>query len=104
MTAAAGGRVSSGDLFSRAVVLHRAGRFDEADRIYSEILDAEPRHFDALHLHGVIAWQKGANEAAVRLLDQALAIDPHSSAALSHRGSALKNLARFGGRWRASTA
>jgi tetratricopeptide (TPR) repeat protein len=81
--------------FERAMALHRSGRLDEADVIYRRILDAEPRHFDALHFLGVIAGQRGDKETAVRLIDEALAINPRSAPAFSNRGNILKDLRRF---------
>jgi tetratricopeptide (TPR) repeat protein len=95
MSAGTGASAPAADRFARAVEEHRAGRLDAADRLYREVLADDPRHFDALHLHGVIACQKGDDERAIRLLDAALALAPRSPAAHSHRGSALKNLGRW---------
>jgi len=43
---------------SDAVQLHLAGRLDEAETIYRRILLSEPAQTDALHLLGVIAYQR----------------------------------------------
>ena len=64
--------------FELAVQHHQAGRLAEADALYRQILAAEPRHADAMHLLGVIAHQMGRNEAAVDLIRQAIALTPGS--------------------------
>ncbi len=56
------------------------------------MLAAQPRHFDALHFLGVIAYQQGRNAQAVELISQALAIDPRQPAAHSNLGNALEAL------------
>ena len=40
-----------------AVAFHQRGKLADAERIYREILQRQPKHFDALHLLGVIAAQ-----------------------------------------------
>jgi predicted O-linked N-acetylglucosamine transferase (SPINDLY family) len=69
---------------------HRAGRFDEAQRVYREILQTDPRQPDALHLWGVLAHQTGRHEAALDLLQQAILAQPgqaafHCDLGLVHR-------------------
>lgn len=54
---------------------HLAGRRDEAERIYREILAADPDHRDALHLLGVIAYEAGRYEEAVERIRLAIAAD-----------------------------
>ncbi|MFN5755655.1 MAG: tetratricopeptide repeat protein [Planctomycetia bacterium] len=54
---------------------HLAGRRDEAERIYREILDADPDDRDALHLLGVAAYQAGRHDEALGLIQLAIAAD-----------------------------
>ena len=42
-----------------ALQLHQAGQFDEAERIYQQILGLDPCHPDGLHLLGMVAVQTG---------------------------------------------
>lgn len=79
----------------QAVALHRAGRLSEAQSLYQEILRIQPRHFDSLHLSGVIAMQMGHCELGLELMDQALQINPHAAAAYNNRGKVLKDLGRL---------
>jgi tetratricopeptide (TPR) repeat protein len=65
-------------LLSDAIERHRRGRFLEAERIYRRILQSDPGHPDALHLLGLIAKQAGQTEAAIQLLQQAIANSPNT--------------------------
>jgi cytochrome c-type biogenesis protein CcmH/NrfG len=51
-----------------AIGHHQAGRTQDAEQIYRQILQAEPNHPDALHLLGVIAAQVGKHEIAMESL------------------------------------
>jgi len=65
---------------------HRAGRLDEAEAIYRQILSAEPRHADCIHLLGMIQHERGRNDAAVRLIRLAIAMRPAEAAYHSNLG------------------
>ncbi len=41
-------------LHQKATALHRSGQLAEAERLYRELLAADPRDFPARHLLGVI--------------------------------------------------
>ena len=56
-----------------AVKQHQAGNLREAEDLYRQILRAEPRHGDALHLLGVIAHQVGRHDVAVEYIRKAAA-------------------------------
>lgn len=60
-------------LLASAIGQHRAGQLAEAERIYRQILAADPGHADSLHLLGIIAHQRGRHEAAVDLIGRAIA-------------------------------
>ncbi len=53
---------------------HSAGRLNEAENVYRQILQSDPNQPDALHLLGVIAHQVGKNDIAVDLITKALAM------------------------------
>jgi tetratricopeptide (TPR) repeat protein len=82
----------------RAVVLHRKGDLARAQALYEEILTVRPRHFDALHLLGVVAMQSDNPQLAVELIAKAIEIHPNSAASHCNRGSALEAL----GQWHAA--
>jgi tetratricopeptide (TPR) repeat protein len=79
-------------LFAQGFALHQKGQLAKAQALYEQVLKRQPRHFDSLHLLGVIACQTKQPERAVELIDQAIAINPHVAAAYSNRGLALNDL------------
>jgi tetratricopeptide (TPR) repeat protein len=72
--------------FPTAIQLHVSGRLDEAARIYRAILATNPEHADALHLLGVIAYQKGNHAQACDLIGQAIALQPGVASYYSNLG------------------
>ncbi len=84
------------DLLQEAVGYHRAGRLDEAATLYHQLLQAQPDHFDALRLLGMIALQRG-DPQAVALLEQAVLLDPDHASALHLLGLARRARDDFAG-------
>jgi tetratricopeptide (TPR) repeat protein len=93
------------DLRSRAAVAqaveqaadcYRRGRLDEAARICTRVLKAQPGWFDALHLAGLVKLDLGKAAAAHALLTAALKLNPGSAAVLVNLGRALLALDRAG--------
>lgn len=78
----------------KAVTLHRRGRLDEAEQIYAAVLAADPQHFDALHLSGVLSHQLGRSAEALRLVAAALKARPGSIDAMANYGVILDALER----------
>jgi predicted O-linked N-acetylglucosamine transferase (SPINDLY family) len=68
---------------------HRAGRLAEAEAIYRQLLAANPRNADALHLLGLIAQRVGRHGDAITLLQRSIAINPQRAAALAALGASL---------------
>jgi SAM-dependent methyltransferase/Flp pilus assembly protein TadD len=66
---------SSFDVLAAAFQHHQAGQFAEADRLYAQVLAAEPQNAHALHLRGALAHAAGHNEEAVELISRAIALD-----------------------------
>jgi predicted O-linked N-acetylglucosamine transferase (SPINDLY family) len=82
------------ETLQEGIALHRAGRLDEAERIYRAILEANADHFDAMHLLGVTQLQRGRFKEARRVIEAALAIDPRSADAHCHLGNVLGALGK----------
>ena len=56
-----------------AVALHRVGRLDEAEAMYRRILETKPGDADALHLLGVVAYQRNRyDEKTEDLINRAI--------------------------------
>src|SRR4051794_7085519 len=51
---------------------HRNGRLAEAEQLYRQVLQADPRQPDALHYLGVVALQVGQFATAEQLIGAAL--------------------------------
>ena len=79
---------------NQAVALHQAGRLDEAEALYRQVVAQAPGQFDATHLLGVIALQRGDLAAAETLIVQALAIKPKDAPALNNLGTVLLRAGR----------
>ena len=74
----------------QALQHHKAGRLEEAEAAYRELLAREPEHADALHWLGVMAYQLGQHETAVELIGRALALNPNYVEAHNNLGLALR--------------
>jgi tetratricopeptide (TPR) repeat protein len=73
---------------------HQAGRLQQAESVYRQILTGDPKNSDALHLLGVLAHQCGHHQAAVDLMTKAIEIQP-TAAAYTNLGEALRMLGRL---------
>ncbi len=58
---------------------HQAGHLSQAEAIYRQVLEHNPRHADALHLLGMIALQTGQLLTAEELIRCAIKIAPQSA-------------------------
>jgi protein O-GlcNAc transferase len=76
-------------LLADAVAHHRAGRLADAEKLYRQARTAAPKHFDALHLSGLLAYQQGNVAAAIDWLTRAHRIDRRSAVCEMRLGLAL---------------
>ena len=77
-------------MFDQAVKFHQAGNFQQAEQYYRWILEADPRHADALHLLGVLCHQTGRNDPAVAYIREAIRLRPDFPEAHTNLGSVLR--------------
>ena len=63
-------------VLQKGIEAHKAGNVQEADRYYTAILKANPKHPDANHNMGVLAVGLGKVEAALPFLKTALETNP----------------------------
>ncbi len=73
---------------------HQAGRLQEAEQIYRQILNADPNNADAYYFLGVIALQVGKFDIAIQFIKKAIKIVPNIPVCYSNLGIALKGLGR----------
>ena len=74
------------------VALHKKGDLAAAQEVYRQLLTAQPQHFDALHLLGVIALQRNDPSKAVELIGRATQLNRNSAVAFSNLGNAFQAL------------
>jgi tetratricopeptide (TPR) repeat protein len=82
------------DTFTRALQAYTRGALLEADADLAVLLERTPRHFDALHLRGLVASRRDRLEQAEQLMRQALAVDSTVAAAHRHLGNVLQRRGR----------
>lgn len=81
-------------LIQAAMRQHQTGNLPEAARIYAQVLQANPRHFQAMYLLGYVHFQKEEYETAEKMIGDALKLNPKSPDAYYNRGCALQKLDR----------
>jgi len=62
--------------FQAAFEHHRAGRLQQAESYYRQVLHIDPGHPDTLHLLGMIAYETGRSDEAVALIGRAVERSP----------------------------
>ena len=80
--------------FLQAWALHQQGQVGPAWGLYQQVIAAAPRHFDALHLAGIIAAQARFYDQAVDLISRAVAVEPGNAAAHYNLGNILNDIGR----------
>jgi predicted O-linked N-acetylglucosamine transferase (SPINDLY family) len=64
------------ELFTRAFALHQGNQLDGAQKLYTQILERDPKHAHALHSLGAIAYARGRHAEATDLFQRAVALRP----------------------------
>jgi predicted O-linked N-acetylglucosamine transferase (SPINDLY family) len=82
------------DALQLAAEHQRAGRWQEAEAIYQQVLAAQPDHADALFSYGLLAMTVGRPDAAAELLRRAATLAPNAADVHLNLGAALQNLGR----------
>ena len=79
----------------QAMNFHNAGDFENARIGYQNILSVDPKHFDALHLLGVIETQTSNLEKAVEYFSSAIAINELSPDIFNNRAGLYTYLKQY---------
>jgi tetratricopeptide (TPR) repeat protein len=79
-------------LLKKAIDKHKNANLEEAQEIYRKILTLTPKNPTALHMLGLIKYQKGDNSNAVELIKRSLSLNPRNANAHSNLGLALQEL------------
>jgi tetratricopeptide (TPR) repeat protein len=81
--------------FQNGLGQHQAGNLDIAEGLYKQVLAHEPLHSDALHLLGFLRHQKNASADAVKLIGQAIRLNPNVAAYHCNLGIVLFELKHY---------
>jgi len=79
-------------MINEALLKHQMGELDEAEIIYLKILDINPVDPDALHLLGVIYYQRKKYLDAIKQISKAIDIASNIAIYYCNRGNALKQI------------
>src|SRR5471030_2343029 len=79
-------------LFEQGLLFHGQGELAKAMYLFEQVLKLAPKHFDALHLVGIVAFQTGDFEMAAGFFRSALLVQPDHATAHSNLGNALKEM------------
>lgn len=82
-------------ILNEGIRCQRAGFRVKAAKLYRRIPAGDPYHADALNLLGTLSFEQGRPMEAVRLIEQAVRINPRNTTAWGNLGSIVKQLGRF---------
>lgn len=74
---------------------HQAGRLQQAEQTYRQILQVDPQHAQATHLLGVLASQTGQQRLAIQLISAAIRLDESNAAMHVNLGEAYREAGEF---------
>ncbi|RUW11815.1 tetratricopeptide repeat-containing sulfotransferase family protein [Mesorhizobium sp. M1A.F.Ca.IN.020.03.1.1] len=78
----------------RALQLHQAGRRQEAESLYRQVLGQQPNHAAALHFLGLLLHQTGRSEEGVDSIEQSVTLQPQNADFLNNMGTVMRDLGR----------
>ncbi len=82
-------------MLQTAIACHGSGSLEQADAIYAQIVTHDPANSEAVHLRGVVAYQKGDYASAASTIERALSLSPNNSVYLGDLGLAYQALGRL---------
>lgn len=86
--------VTYDEALKMAMSLHRDGRWDGAEKLYSRLLELQPDDPNAMHFLGMLLHQRGRRAESLPLLERSVAIDPGVAAWHNNLGNALLDAGR----------
>ena len=83
------------NLLDEAIKFHKSGDLDKAEKIYQNIINIEPKNFQAKHFLGIIFFSKKKYHEAIRLIEDSIIISPENFSAYNNLGNIFKELKKF---------
>ena len=74
------------EVVQRAMKAYSIGNLGQAELLFNQVLAADKRQFDALHMLGILQSRRRNYAEAVRLIDRALEVAPRSAQAHADLG------------------
>ena len=78
--------------YKQAIIFHQEGKFEEAERLYREILKTQPEHLDANNNLGIVLASRGKLKQAKEYYKKAIVLNPDFVFAYNNLGNVLKGL------------
>ncbi|AMY01961.1 sulfotransferase [Mesorhizobium ciceri biovar biserrulae] len=78
----------------QALQLHQAGRRQEAEMIYRQVLARQPKHAAAAHFLGLLLHQTGRSEEGLDLIERSVSLQPTNPDFLNNFGTVMRDLGR----------
>ena len=85
-------KLTTKETFALAVQHHQKNNFNVAERLYNEVLNTNPSHFESIFLLGSLSAQSKKFDRAKQLLDKAVQINPDFADAHYNLGNVFKLL------------
>ncbi|QND63021.1 tetratricopeptide repeat protein [Mesorhizobium loti] len=79
----------------QALQLHQAGRRQEAETIYRQVLARQPKHAAAAHFLGLLLHQTGRSEEGLDLIERSVSMQPTNPDFLNNFGTVMRDLGRL---------
>jgi hypothetical protein len=86
---------SAPELLKAALQLRQAGQFAEAELLYRQIIESNPRDCEALHGLGLVALGQGRFEVAIQRIAQAIGVDSQQPSFHNNLGEAYRAASRL---------
>ncbi len=86
---------TAAELISEGKRHHQAGNLQAAERAYQQVLQADPRHIEALYFMGILRQQQGRLDEAADSLEQAIALNERAAVLHYALGNVLLAAGRF---------
>src|SRR5580658_2026906 len=87
---------TAADAFRQAVALHGAGRIDETEAAYRQVLRLDPDHADAWQLLGVLLARSRRPREGAQAMQRSLALNGRQPGVHANLGNALFELGEYG--------
>jgi tetratricopeptide (TPR) repeat protein len=79
----------------QALEFHRRGDLQQAEKLYRQVLQANPRHADAWHLLGLVTQARGDAATALEYISRAIKLDGGQPIFHNHLGEVYRTTSRF---------